>query len=172
MGYETQVTQLSGDGGVDVLARKDGETLAIQVKRYQQGASVGVREVREYASLALHPDIDRVVIVTTSDFTRAAWMEAENLGVRLVNGHELARLLAQYKVWEEEKYGPEYNEVRQGNNDGFPAGWIIAIGILFFVGWFGAVVTGEYSGNPWGALGGFIVVILVLGYGILKLKAG
>jgi len=59
---------------------------------------VGVRELREYASLLLRDGIDRVVVVTTSTFTHTARAEAKGLGVELVDGRALSKLLRQHGV--------------------------------------------------------------------------
>ena len=92
LGYETEVTQASQDGGIDILAHGPDGTVAIQAKQYSDDNRVGVREVREYAALKLRPEIDYVVIVTTSSFTSQAVKEAQLLRVRLIDGEELLSL--------------------------------------------------------------------------------
>jgi len=96
MGYEVTLTRPTADGGVDVRAISPGipETrVAIQAKRYSPTNRVGAPEGSRYAGLALDPDVDKVVIVTTSSFTNPAIEEAERRGVRLVDGKELLDLL-------------------------------------------------------------------------------
>ena len=90
LGYEVQVTPASGDFGVDVLARKGPELLAIQVKRYQ--GSVGVDAVQQAASGATYYKATRAVVVTNSIFTRPAFEMAKKVRVLLVDRKELALL--------------------------------------------------------------------------------
>ena len=99
MGFQTETTRVSKDGGVDVLAVSVTipEThVAIQAKRYGSANRVDVHQIREYASLLLKPKVDKVVIVTTSSFTGPAVEEAKEKGVRLVEGGELLSLLNKY----------------------------------------------------------------------------
>jgi len=116
MGYRVVQTRLSADGGVDVFALSPGIPeflVAIQAKRYAIGNSVGVRRIREYASLVLRREadkqadaalartIDRVVIATTSSFTSAAIVEAEDMGVHLMDGAKLLELLNKHGPFED-----------------------------------------------------------------------
>ena len=89
------------DGGIDVLAKTRTTpelTLSIQAKAYQQENRVGVREIREYASLKQRHGIDAVIVVTTSSFTRQAQEEAKEFEVKLCDGSALVDLLNKYQV--------------------------------------------------------------------------
>lgn len=91
-GYTTTVSDASGDRGIDVIARDESadETVVIQAKRYDEGNHVGSPEVQQYGSLKMQdPYPDRVIIVTTSDFTDQASEIAADIGVELVNGTSL-----------------------------------------------------------------------------------
>jgi len=46
MGYETRVTQASNDYGIDVVAEKGNEKIAIQCKRYRPGNPVSNRDIQ------------------------------------------------------------------------------------------------------------------------------
>lgn len=86
------MSEASGDRGIDVIARdkSDDETVVIQAKRYDEANHVGSPEVQQYGSLKMQePYPDRVVIVTTSDFTEQASEIAADIGVELVNGTTL-----------------------------------------------------------------------------------
>lgn len=111
-GWNTEVTSGSGDRGIDVIAEKQGlvdEKMLIQAKRYQDGNNVGGRDVREYSSLQLQEsNIDSVVIVTTSSFTRQAKDIAGNLNVKLVDGTSFAASVAELS---DDVIG-EYNDLR------------------------------------------------------------
>lgn len=94
-GYsDVQVTQASGDYGIDVLASKNGNLYAIQCKCYQ--SAVGNHAVQEaYAGAAYYGG--RIpVVMTNQNFTSAATNMAQNLGVQLWGRNELSHLLAAY----------------------------------------------------------------------------
>lgn len=98
MGYTTEVTAGSGDGGRDLLVELSQFGLShrwiVQVKRYE--GSVGVREVREYSSLRERDKVDGVIIVTTGIFTKEAAQEASGYNVKLVDGMLLVSMLNKY----------------------------------------------------------------------------
>jgi len=76
-----------------VIAKKDEafkQKMLIQAKRYGEGNKVGAPEIREYDSLRRQEDnVDAVVVVTTSSFTREAERTADDLNVKLVDGKTL-----------------------------------------------------------------------------------
>lgn len=98
-GFTTTVRQQSRDRGIDVEARQDGVTLAIQVKQYGKGNTIGSQEVRNYATLYQQNEtIDRVIIVTSAEFTTPAETLGRDLDVELVDGTQLAELALKYKI--------------------------------------------------------------------------
>jgi hypothetical protein len=98
-GWSTEVTSGSGDRGIDVIATRTEMTTEkqiIQAKRYSEGNTVGSQDVRNYATLhQQEPDVDSVVIVTTSRFTEQATQLANDLKVKLVDGDSLCRRISQ-----------------------------------------------------------------------------
>ena len=98
MGYGASVTQFSRDGGVDIELSLDHFGLShrwiVQVKRYAD--AVGVKEVREYSSLRYRDNVDGVIIVTTSNFTKEAEGEAAEHNVKLIGGALLVEMLNHY----------------------------------------------------------------------------
>ena len=98
MGYRATVTQYSHDGGVDVELSLDHFGIShrwlVQVKRYAD--AVGVKEVREYSSLRYRDNVDGVIIVTTSNFTKEAEGEAAEHNVKLIGGALLVEMLNHY----------------------------------------------------------------------------
>ncbi len=78
-----EVTQGSGDHGIDVLAEKDGITYAIQCKCYSSNiGNAAVQQAHTGKSL-YHRDI--AVVMTNQYFTQQAIEEANALGVKLWN---------------------------------------------------------------------------------------
>ncbi len=98
MGWDTQVSSASADEGVDVIARKSQpyeQTTLIQAKRYGPNTTVGSPAIQQYASLNQQYDgADEVVIVTTNEYTSQARDLAGRLNVKLINGIDLAKIVA------------------------------------------------------------------------------
>lgn len=98
MGWETEVSSAAMDEGVDVVARKTSpydQTTLIQAKRYGPNSTVGSPDIQQYASLSHQYDgVDKVVIVTTNQFTSQARDLADRLNVKLINGDDLTQLIA------------------------------------------------------------------------------
>jgi tetratricopeptide (TPR) repeat protein len=92
-GYQARVTQPSHDGGVDVLATRNGEKIVVQCKRWDR--PVGPDKVRELAGSRSDWKADRALLVTTSDFTKAAVDTAQRLDIELWNFETLRKNLQQ-----------------------------------------------------------------------------
>jgi ribosomal protein L37AE/L43A len=96
-GWETTVTTGSGDRGIDVIATKESpffQKQIIQAKRYKQSNTVGSPDIQQYSSLQQQePNVDSVIIVTTSSFSPQAKKIASKLNVKLVDGAELSNLI-------------------------------------------------------------------------------
>jgi HJR/Mrr/RecB family endonuclease len=92
-GYQTTIPDDSGgDGGIDVIAKrsemKNTEKVLIQAKRYDEGKKITAPKLREYSALRLDNDVDKVYVVTTSEFTKDALELAEDKNVKTLNGKE------------------------------------------------------------------------------------
>lgn len=98
MGFKVKLTSKSGDYGVDVIAKDETETVAIQVKRYRPGNNVGNRDVqRLLGAMQLHSiRADKAVIATTSDFTIQAKEQAKETPIELWNGDFLDSMFEKY----------------------------------------------------------------------------
>jgi HJR/Mrr/RecB family endonuclease len=94
-GYSTEVTQGSGDRGVDVFARKSGETVAIQAKHNSKSNRVGRPPVQKLGGILATNDADRAIVVTSASFTGTAKEEADNFGdgMELIPRSELLQML-------------------------------------------------------------------------------
>jgi len=99
---ETSVTDYSGDKGVDVRGILNADNLsrinvAVQAKRWKK--NVGSKTVRELrGSLKVN---EHGIVITPSDFTPSARMEAEEAGkspISLINGEQLIELLIDFNV--------------------------------------------------------------------------
>lgn len=92
-----QVTQQSGDQGVDVIWFKQSETIAVQAKAYSKGNNVSNSAVQEAFTGAQYykeeHQIDAAAVVTTSTFTHSAQEAAGKTGVRLYDRRNVTKWL-------------------------------------------------------------------------------
>lgn len=121
LGYETELTEQTDDGGVDILVSREEENLAIQAKRYKARNKVSQPQMREYAFLTHDLDeVDRIVVVTTSSFTEGAQKIADRHNVELINGAELVQLIFKTEIEDiAEIYAPTVHQIeRDSKNSG------------------------------------------------------
>jgi restriction system protein len=111
MGYRTQVTQASGDGGFDIIAHRDPlglEPPIIKVQCKRTTASMGGPDVQRLTGTLAPGGNELGLFVTLGSFSK----DAQNLGrtrqdLRLVNGNELVDLIFDHY----EKFSPEYKRL-------------------------------------------------------------
>lgn len=93
------VTQGSGDHGIDVLASKDGNTYAIQCKCYSN--NVGNKAVQEaYSGKGIYRS-DIAAVMTNRYFTEQAKYDAKKLRVELWDRNKLMYFIRQAKEQDE-----------------------------------------------------------------------
>jgi restriction system protein len=111
-GAEVDVTQCSGDGGVDVVVQdpdpiKGGKTV-IQVKRYR--GVIGVGYVRELYGTMLNEGASKGILVGTGHYGSDARAFAAGKPVTLIDGETLLRLLGEqglrYRIGENAAASP------------------------------------------------------------------
>jgi len=100
IGYETEVTKKTGDYGIDVIAKKEGEIMAIQCKKYQEGNHVSNREVQRLLGSMQLKDLkaNKGILITTSDFTKQAYFQAEDTPIELWNKEMLHETVKKYLI--------------------------------------------------------------------------
>ena len=96
MGFETETTKASGDGGIDIIAYNHQPMLSgkyiIQCKRY--AGSVGEPIIRDLYGVATAERANKGILMTTGHFTKSAIEFAKDKQIELIDGEELNRLLA------------------------------------------------------------------------------
>ncbi|WP_225047641.1 restriction endonuclease [Lacticaseibacillus kribbianus] len=91
-GYKhIQVTQLAGDQGIDVIAKKDKKSIGFQCKRYT--GFVGNKAVQEVWTGHNFYKLDEAAVITNSEFSDSAKELADDLGVKLIDRPRLRRLM-------------------------------------------------------------------------------
>lgn len=86
-GWNVSMTPATGDFGVDVIAEKNGERVAVQCKRL--GKTVGVGAIQQVVAGAMHHRCSRSVVVSNREFTKAARLLAHTHDCQLVGRAEL-----------------------------------------------------------------------------------
>lgn len=82
--YNIKVTSGSGDYGADIICSKNGETYAVQCKKYS--GKVPYRAVEEVVCAKNYYGTDRAMIFTNSELTPQADEAAKKLGVIVYDG--------------------------------------------------------------------------------------
>lgn len=99
IGLRTELTQVTGDGGIDIKAFLDrpivGGTYLVQCKRYGPDSLVGAPAVREfYGAFVADRSAVKGLFITTSGFSAQAREFAQNLPIELIDGNQLRALLS------------------------------------------------------------------------------
>lgn len=93
LGYSTSIVGGRNDGGVDVIAKKNGQKLLIQCKRYKS-STVSVHDVRDfYGAMANNLTDGKGVFITTNIFSSEAEKFAEGKPIELLDGSRLLKLI-------------------------------------------------------------------------------
>lgn len=94
LGYKTEVVGGSYDGGIDVIAEKNGIKHLIQCKKYFASHQVGVGAVRDfYGAMADKVSNGKGYLITTSKFTAEAERFAEDKPIELIDGFRLIDMI-------------------------------------------------------------------------------
>lgn len=109
-GYEAHPTSASGDGGVDIVAENEAERLAIEAK-WRTDGKLGPEYARRIAGVAERSGFDRGLVVTNVGFTDAAYREANDMNVQLVDGEKIRALDEQTH-----RASPSSSDVNEGRS--------------------------------------------------------
>lgn len=82
-GYRVRSTPVTGDQGVDLIADKDGVTVAVQCKR--SSFALGNKAIQEVAAGRSHYQADEAWVVSDAEYTVGARTLAKTNNVKLVN---------------------------------------------------------------------------------------
>lgn len=97
-GYSVEENGGAGpDGGIDLVLWKDSQKHIVQCKRWKT-YRVGPEIVREQYGIMTAIAADGAIIVTSGHFTDAARQFAKSLPIRLIDGPELRRMIAQVQA--------------------------------------------------------------------------
>lgn len=97
-GYSVERTgDPAGDGGIDVVLRKDGAVTLAQCKHWKSW-KVGVQPVRELLGVVTSHGAQAGVLVTSGRFTREAIEFARANRIWLIDGNELNSMISSLQV--------------------------------------------------------------------------
>ncbi len=96
-----EVTQYSGDGGIDGIIKEDKlglDTIYIQAKRWDN--TVPVSAVRDFAGSLLSKKARKGVFITTSNFPQSAYQFVGSIDPKivLIDGQQLTKMMLEYNV--------------------------------------------------------------------------
>jgi restriction system protein len=94
-GYSVNVTQASGDLGVDLIASRDGDKIAIQAKRYS--TNVSRRAISDAVAGMYHYGCNKAMVITNSYFSPGAVTLAESTDCILINRDTLAEWVIEFQ---------------------------------------------------------------------------
>jgi restriction system protein len=89
-GWSARRTPAGGDQGADIIAERDGLTVAIQCKRLAR--PVGNKAVQEVVAARTYYEADAAAVVAAGDYTEAARRLAARNGVLLLHVDDLGNL--------------------------------------------------------------------------------
>jgi restriction system protein len=95
-GYSTTITRHTGDQGVDILASRNGERVAVQCKRYAK--RVSNKAVQEVTAGRIHYKCASAMVVTNSFYTEGARTLAKSTGCELVDRDTLTNWILQFQA--------------------------------------------------------------------------
>jgi Holliday junction resolvasome RuvABC ATP-dependent DNA helicase subunit len=104
MGFKTEMTSTTGDGGIDIIAVLDkaivGGRYLFQCKRFAPDNLVGAPMVRDFYGAVTADRAVKGILITTSEFTVQAREFARRVGVELIDLEQLQKLLLEYHLIE------------------------------------------------------------------------
>ena len=95
LGYDTKVTNGSGDYGADLILLSNTKKIIVQAKRYKK--RVGIKAVQEIASAKSHYNADECWVITNNFFTDPAKKLAKSNHVTLIDRTQLMNWMLEMK---------------------------------------------------------------------------
>ena len=93
LGYQVQLTPASGDQGIDLILRKDGDTTIVQCKSYNR--PVGPAAARELYGALIDCGAKNAVLACTAGFTQGVFDFVRGKPITLISAQDLASMGAE-----------------------------------------------------------------------------
>ena len=94
-GYQTKLTPPSGDFGVDIIATRGQDRIAIQCKRHRR--DISRTAVSDAVAGLAHYRCNRAMVVTNAEFTDGAQQLGRSTDCILIGRSELARWIQDFQ---------------------------------------------------------------------------
>lgn len=120
LGYIAKLTPPTNDGGYDISLTRGGEKTIVECKCYSIGHKVGRPNIQKLVGANNVVLADKMIFITTSDFSGAAISYAEEVEVKLINGNKLMELLHKQGFIEKEKVKINVMECQLETADLYP----------------------------------------------------
>jgi restriction endonuclease Mrr len=98
MGYETETTPITGDGGKDIILRNGQEISLVECKRYNENNKVSRPEIQKFHSALVDMNAKEGYFVTTSYFTQPAMNYSIDKSIKLIDFPRLIKMVEELKV--------------------------------------------------------------------------
>lgn len=95
-GYSVVQTAKTGDGGKDIILRRDNKIFFVECKRYHRDNLIDTPTLRRFLGTMVAERADAGFFVTTSDFNPNAREFAAQNRITGINGDKLTQALAQF----------------------------------------------------------------------------
>jgi hypothetical protein len=95
MGYHTSVTKGSGDGGIDIVMRRDGRLIVVQCKLHKK--PVGPHVIRDLFGALQDSKADEAILVASAGFTSGCLQFAQGKPIALMALEDLLRIAEETK---------------------------------------------------------------------------
>ena len=96
MGYTAMVTPPTNDGGYDIMLLNEMGRGIVECKCYAINNMIGRPAIQKLVGANTIAKADKMFFVTTSDFSVASSVYANEVGVELINGKMLLQMMSQY----------------------------------------------------------------------------
>jgi restriction system protein len=100
-GYDAEVTKASGDFVVDILANREGQSIAVQTIR--QSKNVSRRALSDACAGMASYGCTATMVVTNAYFSKGAYELAESVGCELIDRETLAQWVRAYQQTDNSK---------------------------------------------------------------------
>ncbi|WP_052087724.1 restriction endonuclease [Paenibacillus wynnii] len=102
-GFDCEVTKRTGDGGKDIILRRENELRLVECKRYTT-TKVGRPDIQKFHSAIMECSAQEGFFITTGEFSKQALECASDKPIQTFNGERLMSLIEQYVGFETEAF--------------------------------------------------------------------
>lgn len=110
IGYKARVSKQGGDGGIDIIIEKEGNSIAVQCKAHNK--PIGPSVAREFYGTLLHFGYKKGILVSRSGFTIGVYDFVSEKSIGLMNLNDILKIAATPEASVDE-HKPKDNEIKK-----------------------------------------------------------